>query len=52
MDRVITQPYADLVMHDFPPLVPDRQGLKVRAYTTTTRTGRAVVRRRLPAREA
>ena len=45
------QPYADSVMHDFPPLVPDFAGPEVRAYTTTTRRGRAVVRRRLPARD-
>src|SRR4029450_3354739 len=45
------QPYADLVMHDFPPLVPDFAGPEVRAYTTNTRRGRSVVRRRLPARD-
>jgi hypothetical protein len=38
-------------MHDFPPLVPDFAGPEVRAYTTTTRRGRAVVRRRLPAHD-
>jgi ABC-type bacteriocin/lantibiotic exporter with double-glycine peptidase domain len=48
-------PYADLVMHDFPPLVPDLAGPDVHAHTTPTGkapTGKAtvVVRRRLPRR--
>ena len=38
-------------MHDFPPLVPDLAGPDVRAYTTPTGKGRAVVRRRLPKRD-
>ncbi len=40
--------YAELVMHDFPPLVPDLAGPDVRVYTTPTGKGRTVVRRRLP----
>ena len=42
------QSYAELVMHDFPPLVPDLAGPDVRVYTTPTGKGRTVVRRRLP----
>ena len=42
--------YPELVMHDFPPLVPDFAGPDVRAYTTPTRKRRAVVRRRSPRR--
>ena len=45
------QSYPELVMHDFPPLVPDLAGPDVRAYTTPTGKGRAVVRRRLPKRD-
>jgi ABC-type multidrug transport system fused ATPase/permease subunit len=44
----VLQSYADLVMHDFPPLVPDLAGPDVRVYTTPTGKGRTVVRRRLP----
>jgi ABC-type bacteriocin/lantibiotic exporter with double-glycine peptidase domain len=44
----VLQSYAELVMHDFPPLVPDLAGPDVRVYTTPTGKGRAVVRRRLP----
>ena len=43
--------YAELVMHDFPPLVPDLAGLDSSAYTTSTRRGQVVVRRRLPGRD-
>ena len=43
--------YPELVMHDFPPLVPDFAGLDVHVYTTPTRRRRAVVRRRLPKRD-
>ena len=42
------QSYAELVMHDFPPLVPDLAGPDVRVHTTPTGKGRNVVRRRLP----
>ena len=45
------QPYAEFVMHDFPPLVPDLAGPEARAHTTPTRRGRAVVRWRLPSRD-
>jgi ABC-type multidrug transport system fused ATPase/permease subunit len=38
-------------MHDFPPLVPDLAGLDSSAYTTSTRRGQVVVRRRLPKRD-
>ena len=38
-------------MHDFPPLVPDLAGLDSSAYTTSTRRGQVVVRRRLPTRD-
>jgi ABC-type multidrug transport system fused ATPase/permease subunit len=44
----VLQSYAELVMHDFPPLVPDLAGPDVRVYTTPTGNGRTVVRRRLP----
>jgi ABC-type multidrug transport system fused ATPase/permease subunit len=44
----VLQSYAELVMHDFPPLVPDLAGPDVRVYTTPTGKGRTVVRRRLP----
>jgi ABC-type multidrug transport system fused ATPase/permease subunit len=49
--RSALQSYAELVMHDFPPLVPDLAGPDVRAHITPTRRGRAVVRRRLPRRD-
>src|SRR6188472_3807732 len=42
--------YPELVMYDFPPLVPDLAGPDARTYTTPTGRGRAVVRRRLPSR--
>jgi ABC-type multidrug transport system fused ATPase/permease subunit len=38
-------------MLDFPPQVPDMAGPDVRAHTTPTRKGRAVVRWRLPRRD-
>jgi ABC-type multidrug transport system fused ATPase/permease subunit len=38
-------------MHDFPPQVPDMTGPDVRAHTTPTRRGWAVVRWRLPKRD-
>jgi ABC-type multidrug transport system fused ATPase/permease subunit len=43
--------YAELVMYDFPPPVPDMAGPDARAYTTPTGKGQAVVRRRLPRRD-
>ena len=38
-------------MLDFPPLVPDLAGPDARAHTTPNRSGRVVVRGRLPRRD-